>query len=247
MRPRSLHAVVLVAGRGERLRPFTAALPKSLIQVGNQRILGRTLGILKQKGIQDVVFVTGYRSAKIQQFVRHEFPTMSSTFIQNRIYYRTNTLYSFWLSRAVVRGKPFLLLDGDLVFAPEVIEMLLNGRSRNYLACDSSRRIDSEAVCVAGTGQGQVQLIGKQIAARGMVLGESIGMAIFDGRSSRRLFGIATGLLRERGSRKLYYEAAFQQLIHAGGEIQALDIRGKKWTEIDTKTDLRRARALFRE
>jgi len=72
-------------------------------------------------------------------------------------------------------------------------------------------------------------------------------MAKFDGKFSRMLFDIATSLLGKRGSRGLYYEAAFQQMIHGGAEIQALDIRGKKWTEIDTKTDLRRARALFRD
>ncbi|MHB8484458.1 MAG: phosphocholine cytidylyltransferase family protein [Candidatus Acidiferrales bacterium] len=247
MRTRDLYAVVLVAGRGERLRPFTAALPKCLVHVGGQRILGRTLEILKREGIRRIILVTGYRSAKIQQFVRQEFPTMLAAFMHNPFYYRTNTLYSLWLSRAVVRGKPFLLLDGDLVFAPQVIERLLSVTSGNCLACDGSRRIDSEAVCVVGTRQGQVQFIGKRITARGTSLGESIGMAIFDGKSSRRLFDIATRLLGKRGSKGLYYEAAFQQLINGGAGIQGLDIRGKKWAEIDTKTDLRRARALFRD
>lgn len=247
MRTLNLHAVVLVAGRGERLRPFTAVLPKCLVHVGNRRILGRTLEILKREGTCRITLVTGYRSTKIERFVRQEFPTMLTAFVHNPFYYRTNTLYSLWLSRPAVDGKPFLLLDGDLVFEPQVIERLLRVPSGNCLACDGSRRIDSEAVCVAGTRRGQVQLIGKRISARGTSLGESIGMAKFDGKSSRRLFDIATNLLGKRGSRGLYYEAAFQQLIYDGAEIQALDIRGKKWTEIDTKTDLRRARALFRD
>ncbi len=247
MRTRNLHAVVLVAGRGERLRPFTSALPKCLVHVGGKRILGRTLEILKRERIRRIVFVTGYRSAKIERFVRQEFPTMPVAFVHNPFYYRTNTLYSLWLSRAAVHGKPFLLLDGDLVFVRQIIERLLSAPSGNCLACDGSRRIDSEAVCVAGTRRGRVQLIGKRITASGTSLGESIGMAKFDGKFSRMLFDIATSLLGKRGSRGLYYEAAFQQMIHGGAEIQALDIRGKKWTEIDTKTDLRRARALFRD
>lgn len=50
-----MKAMVLAAGRGERLRPFTDSLPKPLIKVGGQPLIAWHLAALARAGFREVV------------------------------------------------------------------------------------------------------------------------------------------------------------------------------------------------
>ncbi|OLB71765.1 hypothetical protein AUI06_03035 [archaeon 13_2_20CM_2_52_21] len=62
-----MRAVVLAAGRGERLWPLTEETPKPLLPIANNSILERTLEALVQAGIRQIVLIVGFRSEKIRQ------------------------------------------------------------------------------------------------------------------------------------------------------------------------------------
>jgi UDP-N-acetylglucosamine diphosphorylase / glucose-1-phosphate thymidylyltransferase / UDP-N-acetylgalactosamine diphosphorylase / glucosamine-1-phosphate N-acetyltransferase / galactosamine-1-phosphate N-acetyltransferase len=61
-----LKAVVLAAGRGERLWPLTEDTPKPLLPIANKSILERTCKSLVSAGIREIVLVVGFRSEKIR-------------------------------------------------------------------------------------------------------------------------------------------------------------------------------------
>ncbi len=244
MKKHNLRAVILVAGRGERLRPLTTSTPKSLLTIGPVAILGNTLQILQSAAVGSVTLVTGFHSEKIRRFVEERFPKIRARFHRNTSYSTTNTLYSLMHAKSAVTGKPFLLLDGDLLFDASVLAPLLSSSPGSILACDSSVLLDDEAVRAIGDPDGRIRLIGKKIDKRGTGFGESIGLAKIEARASRRLFQIGPGIIRD-GGRRFYYEAAFQTLIDEGYPFHTVDVRGRKWVEIDTSADLRRARALF--
>ena len=48
-------AMVLAAGRGERMRPLTDTLPKPLIEVGGRALLDRVIDRLEEAGVEDMV------------------------------------------------------------------------------------------------------------------------------------------------------------------------------------------------
>ena len=63
--------MVLAAGAGRRLRPYTDTLPKALVPVdGDVTILDIALGNLAAVGLTDVAVVVGYRAAAVSD--RHE-------------------------------------------------------------------------------------------------------------------------------------------------------------------------------
>jgi MurNAc alpha-1-phosphate uridylyltransferase len=47
--------MILAAGRGERMRPLTDSLPKPLLTVAGEPLIGHTLKRLREAGIRDVV------------------------------------------------------------------------------------------------------------------------------------------------------------------------------------------------
>lgn len=64
-----MRAMILAAGRGERLRPLTDEIPKSLVEVGGQSLLERHLENVRTAGIRTVVINLGWLGDKIVERV----------------------------------------------------------------------------------------------------------------------------------------------------------------------------------
>ena len=64
-----MKAMILAAGRGERLRPLTDDCPKALVEVAGMSLLERHLVRLRAGGIRDVVINLGWRGEQILQRV----------------------------------------------------------------------------------------------------------------------------------------------------------------------------------
>jgi MurNAc alpha-1-phosphate uridylyltransferase len=58
-------AMLLAAGRGERLRPLTDTIPKALVEVHGVSLLERHLGALQSAGIETVVINLGWHGEQI--------------------------------------------------------------------------------------------------------------------------------------------------------------------------------------
>jgi len=54
-------AVILAAGEGQRLRPFTVTRPKAMLSIADKPILRYVVESLAQNGIRNIVLVVGYR------------------------------------------------------------------------------------------------------------------------------------------------------------------------------------------
>src|SRR3990167_8474560 len=61
------NAVLLVGGRGTRLKPLTDKLPKALLEVQGKTITEHLFDLLKKYGIRDVVLCVGYLKDKIKE------------------------------------------------------------------------------------------------------------------------------------------------------------------------------------
>ena len=87
-----MRAIILGAGRGSRLRALTDEQPKPYAPIGGRRILDWLLAALRDAGVDDIVFVGGYR---IEQ-VRGDYPQL--TYRHNPDWTTTNILvvYPLW-------------------------------------------------------------------------------------------------------------------------------------------------------
>src|SRR3989454_9143818 len=60
-----MKAVILAAGEGARMGPFTASVPKVMIPVGNRPLLEYVVQALADNGVRDLIFVVGYRRGRV--------------------------------------------------------------------------------------------------------------------------------------------------------------------------------------
>ena len=63
-----MRAIVLAAGEGSRLRPFTESMSKVMLPIANKPILGYVIDALTQSGIEDIVMVLGYKKERIMDY-----------------------------------------------------------------------------------------------------------------------------------------------------------------------------------
>ena len=80
-----MKAVVLAAGEGARMGPFTASEPKVMIPVGNRPILEHVVRALVDEGVHEMVLVVGYRRERIMSYFQEgkEFGARIEYAVQN--------------------------------------------------------------------------------------------------------------------------------------------------------------------
>ncbi len=61
---------ILAGGLGNRLRPITETIPKSLLEVAGEPFIAHQLRELARQGIQNVVICVGYLGEQIEEFVK---------------------------------------------------------------------------------------------------------------------------------------------------------------------------------
>ena len=125
-----MRAVIIGAGRGERLMPTTADTPKCFAEVGGRRILDWTLEAFAQNGVTDIGFIGGYQIERVRQ----AYPRL--TLFHNAGRERNNILASLMCAEAWM-DAPFVCCYSDILFTPEVVRRLLECAADIALVVDT--------------------------------------------------------------------------------------------------------------
>ena len=64
-----MKAVILAGGLGTRLRPFTEAIPKPLLPIGEKSVLEIQVQHLKQHGFMEIYIATNYKADYVESFM----------------------------------------------------------------------------------------------------------------------------------------------------------------------------------
>jgi choline kinase len=231
-----MKAILLAAGAATRLRPLTNETPKCLLEVAGVPMLQRALANLQASGIEELVIVTGFHAEKIQAAVREWAPSLKVTWIHNAEWATTNNSVSLLMARDAVDGKPFVLLDSDIVFERGVVDALLASPHTDALALRPGK-MGAEEIKVELDAQGRVVLIGKAFAPE-RAAGESIGIEKFSAQGGFGMFEELEDRVSTQGLVNEWYEASWQQWFDKGGVMHAVDVGACYCAEIDTVEDL---------
>lgn len=236
--------MVLAAGAGRRLRPYTDTLPKALVPVdGDTTILDIALRNLAEVGLTDVVVVVGYaadavvsRQAELEK--RHG---VTLTLVHNDRAEEWNNAYSLWLAREhFARGV--LLVNGDTVHPVGVERTLLAERGPGILlAVDTLKTLAEEEMKTTFDAAGQLTRITK-LMDPGEAYGEYIGATLIEPQVADALADALEATWRRDPN--LYYEDGYQEFAERGGEVRAAPIGDVSWVEVDNHDDLARAREI---
>src|SRR5262245_12504461 len=105
-----MDAIILAAGLGTRLRPFTLTTPKPLLPIRGRPILDWILAALPQS-VERVIVVTHHLAEQIEEYLRRQ-----AHFVNWATVHQTKprgTGDAFRSCRDFVTAKAFLVLNGD--------------------------------------------------------------------------------------------------------------------------------------
>lgn len=239
-----MKAIILAAGIGSRIRPLTDNTPKSLLKIGDITILEMMISHIRDCGIDEIIFVTGYLEDKIKAYVTKRFPDVKSFFVTNENYKETNTGFSLLLAQKFVQDCDFVKFDADVVFDKDILTQLIDCPYENVFCIDKNIHLNAEEIKVLVDDEDKILKIGKTIDPQ-KAIGESIGIEKIGKKMAQLLFQELELMMKDKKNHQEYYEGAYEKLIEKGEFFYALDITGSKWVEIDTHEDFETAHELF--
>jgi choline kinase len=236
--------LVLAAGAGRRLRPYTDTLPKALVPVdGDTTIMDISLRNLAAAGLTDVTIVVGYCADAVEER-KDAFEDkygVKITLVYNDKAEEWNNAYSLWMARDHFAAG-MLMVNGDTVHPISVERTLLAQRGPSILlAIDNVKKLADEEMKTVFGADGQLTKITK-LMEPAEAFGEYIGANIIEGSAASALAD-ALKTTWERNP-DLYYEDGFQEYANRGGEVRAATIGEVEWVEVDNHDDLAKAREI---
>ncbi|MEE1770701.1 phosphocholine cytidylyltransferase family protein [Streptomyces sp. JV185] len=238
--------LVLAAGAGRRLRPYTDTLPKALVPVdGEKTVLDLTLANFAEIGLTEVAVVVGYRKEAVYDR-KAELEAkygVTLTLIDNDKAEEWNNAYSLWCAREVLK-RGVILANGDTVHPVSVEKTLLAARGNGQkiiLALDTVKHLaDEEMKVITEDGRG-VRRITK-LMDPATATGEYIGVTLIEPEAAEELAdALRTTFERDPD---LYYEDGYQELVNRGFTVDVAPIGEVTWVEIDNHDDLAKGREI---
>lgn len=239
-------ALILAAGRGERLSQLTSDRPKCLVRLAGVPILCRILQGLQDAGVRRACIVTGYRGEQIVEEIGPDFRGIKIDYVENPDWEKGN-LYSLLAASRQLKER-FLLLMSDHLCDARILAGLIDAglNSSVRLAVDSREATPEDTKVLEK--EGKIIDIGKQVE------GNCIDTGIF--LCSPKVFSYARQAADE--GRVELSDCIKRAALGKDAEtfhINRIDSYVPKlrrqvqpwWVDIDTEEDLKRAKRILVE
>ena len=235
-----MKAIILAAGKGERLMPLTSDTPKSLLELENgTTLLESQLITINKTVIDKVVIVTGYLTEKIESKVQRyskEY-NIDIQIIYNPFFDISNNLLSLWQARHEMESD-FIIINGDDIFNDSVLFGLLEHDKNELITMviDRKETYDEDDMKLI-VENGTILEVSKKIPLN-EANGESIGMIRVTGEAKGIMVDTMERMVRNKKNMQVFYLAMIQELINQGIVVGYHEISSKDWAEIDFHPDL---------
>lgn len=139
-------AVILAAGEGKRLRPFTVNKPKAMLSIAGKPILQYVVESLAKNGIRNIVLIVGYRREQIFDYFGsgEKFDVEITYVTQER---QLGTAHALLQAKPLVNNE-FLVLSGDKLIESDTISQFVSMKSEAMLVKKMENPFRSSVVTV---------------------------------------------------------------------------------------------------
>ena len=236
-----MKAIILNSGLGHRMGSITHTHPKCMTEISSDStILSRQLKQLALFGVENVIMTTGYYDKILEDYCNGLHLPIKITFVNNPIYDKTNYIYSIYCAKDLLKDDDVILMHGDLVFEPLVLEAILKS-DVSCMAVSSTLPLPDKDF--------------KAVIKDGCI--EKVGIEFFDNAmAAQPLYKILKKdwlvwlnnieKFCENDNRNCYAENAFNE-VSDRCSIYPVDIKDMLCAEIDTPQDLEIVSARVKE
>lgn len=240
-----MEAIILAAGDGSRFGRKNN-IPKPLVKLDNNTLLGHTLFLLSEINVSRVVVVGGYKYSLIKNYLEKNKKRwgldVEVTANQN---YKLGNIETLKKGLGFV-SKSTIVTNADHVFSQKVIPILRQGLSGNKLviACDFKEKSLESGDTGFLSVNGLLKCISKNSTKYD---GEYVGITYIP-KQCLQFFVNQTEKLStiNRMTSPVGAEQVLQKLVKLGKEIKVCDIGNCEWVNVNTTKDLVKAENLIK-
>ena len=247
--------ILLAAGKGERLRPYTDDTPKCLMEIAGKTLLDWQISAAKRNGIDEIVVVKGYMADRIPK-------EPGIKYYVNSRYETTNMVETLWCAKSEFDGE-VIISYSDILYETEVLRELINAEHDINIVVDMDWRIywerrfpdpiqDAESLKM--NSDGTIADIGQKISKMSEPQAQYIGLMKFrefgiramkdlyyktknEASSGKKPFGL------DKSFEKIFMTDFLQGMIDANYTVYSVPV-SRGWLEIDTIQDYKLASLL---
>jgi choline kinase len=229
-----MKAVIIAAGRGERMEDLTSHTPKPLITLKRHSLIEYVISSCKKAGINDFLIVTGYKGELIQRKLGEGKDLgVNIKYVSNPQWQKGNATSLMAAREELQDDKNFILSMSDHIYNEALIIKALNDYNGKPMVCVDRNPVHvkdlEDATKVMVKLDGSVKDIGKEIVDWNYI---DTGVFILPSN----VFKVLDETVSELSKHMMMFIEA-KQLV-------ACDVTDIPWLDIDTLQDLEYARTV---
>jgi 2-aminoethylphosphonate-pyruvate transaminase len=227
-------AVILAAGLGSRLGDIKEDQPKAFVTVGPESLIERSIRLLIEKGFTSIIIGTGYKNEYFDD-LRKKYPQITTC--KNPDFDKTGSMYTLYLLQNLI-SKPFLLLEGDLLYEETALDMVLEDEREDVILASDATNSGDE-VFIQSNDKGFLERMSKNRSDLRLICGELVGISKLTTEALQTMNDFAEVMYRNQNY-AIHYEDA---LVGIAKEIDLFVKVAKDmaWCEIDDPAHYERA------
>ena len=211
-----MKAVILAAGEGRRLRPFTETIPKVMLPVANKPIIEYVIDAVKKSGINEIIIVVGYKKEVIMEYFK-DYKKIKITYVtQDK---QLGTAHALLQAKNHIKDS-FIVLAGDNIIDQNSILKLIKDKSKYSILIKEHPTPSKYGVVFVEKGK-----LKKIVEKPKEEIGKFISTGIY------KLPNTIFNKIKELASQDIYaLSSVIQSILEKGEEINT--ILANKWMDI---------------
>lgn len=227
-----MRAILLAAGMGTRLRPLTLTTPKSLVKVNGTPMLERQVEFLKEKGIDDIIVVTGYLNKKFE-YLKNKYGVK---LIHNDKYDVYNNIYTMNLVKEYLEDS--YVIDADVYIHNNFIDATI--KESTYFSGYKEGFKDEWIIEFDEDNNVNNIIVGDD---KGYIL---CGVSYWSKDDARVIVDKLEDVIKNRNFEKLYWDDIVKENIE-NLDVKIRKINSNDCFEIDSLEDLKKVETILND
>lgn len=229
-----MKAVIIAAGRGERLGSLTYCIPKPLITLKKYSLIEYVIFSCKKAGINEYLIVTGYKGDLIQRKLGEGKKLgVNIKYVSNFLWQSGNAASLIAAREKLQDDKNFILSMSDHIFNESLIFKALKEYNGKPMVCVDRNPVHvkdlEDATKVKVSSDGSVEDIGKEIRDWNYI---DTGVFLLPSN----VFDILDETVSELSK--------LMMILVEARKLVACDVTGIPWLDVDNLRDLEYARTV---
>ncbi len=237
--------LILAAGQGKRLRPFTNDIPKCMVNYKNKPIIDYIISSAKSLGINDIAVVAGYKKNVLEKYLKKSH----LTFFSNDKYDSTNMVTTLFAAKEYM-DDDLIISYSDIVYKKDILKKLIKSDQEIGVIVDRrwrdlwNKRMDNplDDAETLKIKNGKIIEIGKKAKNYNQIEGQYIGLIKISKKSINNVVEFYEKFDKKvlydgLDFKNMYLTSFIQMMINNSFEVRPVFIDGG-WVEIDKPNDL---------